>query len=273
VKAVKRFDRIQIDYRLTFATPFHCGTGTRIGLIDRTVVRDSEDYLYVPGSTIKGVAREHCEQLARLYEDLDERMHDLIGSPHDKENALHSFGDTITMVTRIFGSSIQPGTLFFDDARQDDEQKKQYDSDDPYDGEKRYQNMQVDTYTQVRLDRPTRTAVQGALYTSEFGVRDILLEGRILGGLACTTVDTDDPDHAFFATFTDANRPTYSLLLLLAGLSMLERLGGNKSTGKGQCRCDITSVHVNGTKEEHWQRWLEHLDVLGYYALSQEERG
>ena len=131
--------------------------------------------------------------------------------------------------------------------------------------------MQVDTYTQARLDRLTRTAVQGALYTSEFGVRDIPLEGRILGGLECMTVDMDDSDHTFFAQFTDKKRPTYSLLLLLAGLCMLERLGGNKSTGKGQCRCDITSVSVNDEKEEGWQSWLEHLAVLGYYALSQEE--
>jgi CRISPR/Cas system CMR subunit Cmr4 (Cas7 group RAMP superfamily) len=47
-------DRIHITYTLTFTTPFHCGTGLRSGLIDRTVVRDKDGYLYVPGSTITG---------------------------------------------------------------------------------------------------------------------------------------------------------------------------------------------------------------------------
>src|SRR6266566_678685 len=75
----QRTDRVQIDYTLAFETPFHFGTGTRIGLIDRTVVRDAEEYLYVPGSTIKGVVREHCEQLARFYEDVHNKQ--LIASP------------------------------------------------------------------------------------------------------------------------------------------------------------------------------------------------
>src|SRR5690348_11103453 len=88
LKMAPRSDRIHIAYDLTFATPFHCGTGIRVGLIDRTVVRDSEGYLYVPGSTFKGVLRERCEQLARLYEELDENMLELIASPHDEAVAL-----------------------------------------------------------------------------------------------------------------------------------------------------------------------------------------
>ena len=57
-------DRLWIDYDLTFATPFHFGTGIREGLIDRTVIRDDGGYLYVPGSTLKGVLRERCEHIA-----------------------------------------------------------------------------------------------------------------------------------------------------------------------------------------------------------------
>ena len=37
-------DRIQIEFDLKFTTLFHCGTGIREGLVDRTVVRDSEGY-------------------------------------------------------------------------------------------------------------------------------------------------------------------------------------------------------------------------------------
>jgi hypothetical protein len=63
------------------------------------------------------------------------------------------------------------------------------------------------------------------------------------------------------------------LLLLLAGLNIIERLGGNKSTGKGQCQCEVTQVKVNQMdySKEHWQVWLAHLDTLEYYALMQEE--
>src|SRR6266700_1398594 len=128
-------DRVKIDYELTFKTPFHFGTGIRAGLIDRTIVRDGDGYLYVPGSTFKGVLRERCEQLAR-----------------------------------IFGSQNHPGRLYFEDAHQTIEAKREYDeeaqnaekgkreNDNLEDGKGKYLNIQTDLYTQVRLDRLTRTA-------------------------------------------------------------------------------------------------------------------
>ena len=264
-----KVDRIQIDYDLKFETPFHCGTGIREGLVDRAIVRDSEGYLYVPGSTFKGVLRERCEQLARLYEQ-DEKLRQLVQSPHNAKAALQGLGQTVTMVTRIFGSQMVPGRLFFDDARQEEDDKLQYDNpEERRSGKGKYKSLQVDLYTQVRLDRPTRTAVQGALYTSEFGVRDITFKGSILGWLECVAVDP-----TIHACFENKDRPhdapTYSLLLLLAGVCMIERLGGNKSTGKGKCMCEVTMVKVNTQEygDDIWRSWLEQLEALSYYYLS-----
>ena len=254
-----RFDRIELTYELAFQTPFHCGTGLRAGLIDRAVVRDAAGYLYVPGSSIKGALRMHCEGLSRLYEQADEDMQAGIDSPHDTKKALWGMGNRITMVTRIFGSQRHPGRLFFDDARQSEENQRQYDSKERG-GKGKYRRLQTDLYTQVRLDRPTRTAVPGALYTSEFGTRDIVFQGNIIGWLECTPIE-DLP-----------KKPTYALLLLLAGLHALERLGGNRSTGKGKCRCNITHLLINGEActEEQWKSWLGHLDALSSYPLLAE---
>ena len=265
-----RNDRIQIAYTLTFATPFHCGTGLRVGLVDRTIVRDHNKYLYVPGSTIKGVLRERCEQVARLYEEQDgeelEDMLDAIASPHDEKRALWEPGQAPTMITRIFGSHNAPGRLFFDDARQDQAAKKQYDTKErgikgQNVGKGKYKASQVDLYTQMRMDRPTRTAARGALYTSEFGIRELTFQGQISGWLACTPIGTFDND------------PTYSLLLLLTGLHLLDQLGGNKSTGKGQCQCEITELKYRDTifLQNQWHPWLERLDELSYYSTVQEE--
>jgi len=261
-------DRIHIEYDLTFATLFHCGTGIREGLVDRTVVRDSEGYLYVPGSTFKGVLRERCEQLARFYAS-DEQAKQLIQSPHIAQAALQGLGNNRpTMVTRIFGSQTSPGQLFFDDARQTEEDTSQYGSRGD---EGKYKSLQVDLYTQVRLDRPTRTAVPGALYTSEFGINDIVFRGTVLGWLKCTAIDPGIHSN-FKNTQHPDNAPTYSLLLLLAGLRMVERLGGNKSTGKGHCECAITRVMINGEtfEKDVWASWLEQLDALAYYNESLE---
>ncbi|HYU71689.1 MAG TPA: RAMP superfamily CRISPR-associated protein [Ktedonobacteraceae bacterium] len=259
-------NRIQIEYELEFSAPFHCGTGVRSGLIDRSVMRDGGRYLYVPGSTIKGVVRELCEQLARFYEDSDDTMRARIASPHDKVIALKDLGAKPTLVTRIFGSQVRPGLLCFNDAQQTKGDKKQYGTrEEP----KLYQNMQTDLYTQVRLNRPTRTAVRGALYSSEFGVRKMVFQGSIVGGLECIPIRTEIDE--IFSGKDDG--PTYSLLLLLAGLYMIERLGGNKSTGKGECHCTITQLKINNTiiTAEQRKSWLQRLNVLSYYSLMLQE--
>ena len=253
-----RTDRVQITYDLKFLAPFHFGTGIRNGLIDRTVVRDGDGYLYVPGSTIKGVLRERCEQLARLYTREKQR----ITSPHDEKVALADLGrQPPTLITRVFGSHTVPGRLYFDDASQDEREKQQYDHPNPH-IQSKYREMQVDLYTQARLDRLTRTAVPGALYTSEFGVNESVFKGSVQGWLTCTAIDTSEL------------APTYSLLLLLAGMRMLDRLGGNKSTGKGQCTCNITSVMLNAQSVslEAWLAWLKQIGRLADYGREREEK-
>ncbi len=247
-------ERLNIAYTLTFTTPFHLGTGIREGLVDRTVVRDGQGYLYVPGSTFKGMVREYCEQLARLY-GLP------VASPHDGRAALRWLGQSQPpLVTRVFGSQHLAGRLFFDDARQAG--LSQFDGMKAGDGE--YKGLQVGLTTQVRLDRLTRTAAPHALYTSEFGIRELAFQGVIQGWLDCIPI----PELA-----EDGLTPTYSLLLLLAGLRMVERIGGNKSTGKGQCQCVITTLLLNNipVPPQTQEAWLAEIDILGYYTKAKEE--
>jgi len=235
---------VQIDYKLQFAAPFHAGTGITEGLIDRSVVRDADGNLYIPASTFKGVLREHCEQLCRFY-----LPNEPIASPHDKRAALTQFGKAPSLISRVFGSPLHPGGLRFNDARQEVGTRQAY------------QELQTTIATQVRIDRLTRTAVDKALYTSEFGSPYLLFKGTIKGQLNDTPITELTATIAARAPYTLA--PTCSLLILLAGMLMVERLGGNKSTGKGQCRCTIENLLLDGRRctEERWQSWIEHLDV------------
>jgi CRISPR/Cas system CMR subunit Cmr4 (Cas7 group RAMP superfamily) len=245
---------VQIDYELQFAAPFHFGTGIATGSIDRTVIREAGGALYVPASTFKGVLREQCEQLCRFYWPNAQTA-----SPHDAYATLAQFGKAPTLISRIFGSPLSPGGFRFNDARQGQETQKMY------------KDMQTSISTQVRIDRVTRTAVHEALYTSEFGTRSLVFEGTIKGALNCTPIEE------FAVTMPSKEpytlTPTYSLLILLAGLLMVERLGGNKSTGKGQCRCCMTDILLDRHRcpQEQWQSWIEQMDVLKDYRP--DERG
>ncbi len=251
-----RTDRIHLTYTLTFLTPFHFGTGLRAGLLDRTVVRDSGEYLYVPGSTLKGTVREYCEQLARLYESEESDARTRVVDLYDEKKVLWGLSQTSTMITRIFGSQQQPGHLFFNDAHQSDEERAVFDGGEQ--GSRstkgKYKSAQTDIYTQVRLARPTRTSVPGALFTSEFGIRNFAFQGSIEGWIECTQIESIPEG------------PTYSLLLLLAGMHLLDAIGGNKSTGKGRCKLTITALTVNGKGQREWSSWFDHLEALAGYA-------
>jgi CRISPR/Cas system CSM-associated protein Csm3 (group 7 of RAMP superfamily) len=257
-----RTDRIEIEYTLTFSTLFHCGTGIREGLVDRTIVRNNRGYLYVPGSTFKGVLRERCEQLARAYMQ-NEQEKERIASPHNAEIALLNLGRKPTMITRIFGAQNIPGNLFFDDAILNEE--------DTPDEINQYKELQVGVYTQVRIDRPTHAAVPGALYTSEFGTKDSVFKGVIQGWLSCIPIGS--PGVIIERIPHTELTPTYSSLLLLAGLQLIDRLGGNKSTGKGQCECKITRISMRGEScsETLWKSWLGQLNALERYQEALEE--
>jgi hypothetical protein len=62
--------------------------------------------------------------------------------------------------------------------------------------------------------------------------------------------------------------PTYSLLLLLAGLLMVEHMGANKSSGKGKCSFKITQLTLGDTSyaESEWQSWMDQLELLALYT-------
>jgi CRISPR/Cas system CMR subunit Cmr4 (Cas7 group RAMP superfamily) len=245
---------VQIDYELEFDAPFHFGAGIATGLLDRTVTRDADGALYVPASTFKGVVREHCEHLCRLY--LPDAQ---VASPHNQLATLEQFGKAPPIINRIFGSPLYPGGLRFNDARQDRESFR------------KYKEIQTSVLTQVRIDRLTRTAVPEALYTSEFGAAYLLFTGSIKGPLDCTPIEDLAVPVQGEETYTLT--PNCSLLILLAGLLMVERLGGNKSTGKGQCRCTITNLSLDRhmCPQQQWQTWIECMDILPDYLT--DKRG
>ena len=241
-------ERIELSYDLAFDSPFHFGTGLRAGLVHRTVRRDADGYLFVPGATIKGVLRERCEQIARLFGLR-------AASPHDGRAGLAEFRPNADLVRSLFGSRTQPGALFFDDAAMSAAWREFFDHPSPALRAK-YRAWQVDTRTQVSLSRLTRTARPGLLFTSEYGPAGAQFEGRVYGSISGLALEDGST--------------TFGLVLLLAGMLAIERLGGNRSAGLGRCRLQITSLRRNGMDEEV-ATWVERLGELELHDLFAEE--
>jgi CRISPR/Cas system CSM-associated protein Csm3 (group 7 of RAMP superfamily) len=245
-----RTERITIGYRLTFESAFHFGTGLRGGLVDRLVARDTEGFLYVPGSTLKGALRERCEQLAELF-NLQAT------SPHIEAWREANRQDP-DIVARIFGTRFLPGRVYFDDAQMVEEDRALFEVD----GEERkaeFRAWQTEQRTQVAISRRTRTAQHGMLYTSEYGVCNLHFEGQIIGVLKGTPL-------------FDSTVGTFPLLLLIAGLLSLGRVGGNKSSGAGKLTCEIREQEISiDDNELALKTLLEELPYFGLYKDWREE--
>ncbi len=241
-------DFINIDYQIQFKTPFHFGTGLRRDLLDRSVCRAANDYLYIPGSTLKGVLRERCEQLARIFELS-------VVSPHNEREAKNRFRDDIDIVDRIFGSRYRPGELYFDNATLIEEDQKLLDSDSEQ-TPKRYIHLQTETRAQTSISRTLGTVREQALFQSEFGLKTLCFEGQIYGHLEGFHIDE--------------NQWSYSLLLLVAGICVNDRIGANKSTGMGRYSCQILALKVNDIPAET-ANLLANLSDLEYYQMVQGE--
>ncbi len=244
--------KVKINYTLTFDSAFHFGTGMPNGLIDRAIARNRNGYLYVPGSTIKGVTRHRSEQIAALY-GLE------VNEPHSKESQRKEANTrNPDIITRIFGSRFLPSTIFFDDASMlEDDRAAYFDGNKLKDG--RYKARQIEERTQVSLSRRTRTAKQGQLYSSEYGIKSLRFGGSVYGYLDGLALE-DQPDY------------NYSLLLLLAGLKSVDRLGSNKSAGAGQVTLSIDAPILVNNKPVDPKFLLELTpENLEYYKLAREE--
>jgi len=245
-------DQIDLTYQLEFKSPFHCGTGLANGLIHRTVVRDREGYFYVPGSTIKGVLRESCEQIAQVC-GLSVR------DPHDEKKALKAFFEMPNIVERIFGSQYQESPLFFDNAIMTDETKSFFDASPGKAGKKKYIFMQKETRTQTCISRRTRTVKEGALYTSEFGVPSVSFVGKVYGTLEGIPNELSDLPG------------TYPLFLLVSGIRITERIGANRSTGMGRCRFSIEKLMVNKETPD-FRDYFKGIESLVCYEIAREDQ-
>jgi len=217
---------LDVWYEVKLDSALHCGSGFARGILDRAVVRDGSGDLYIPGSTIKGRTR-HAAELLALRLDL--------GRPCSSSRPeTMCRGASLCAVCLLFGSPAQGEKLFFDDCKLIPELRQgAFGEREKMTGQYR-PHFQTWERTQVMLDRRRRVAAEGHLFSSEFGVPDLVFAGRISGRLPDTLPDSAVAPAAF----------------LVAALCLVESLGGDRSRGVGHCRLRPQKITVDDKPDE-----------------------
>jgi CRISPR/Cas system CSM-associated protein Csm3 (group 7 of RAMP superfamily) len=219
--------------------PLALSTGFRRGLIHRTVEQDVDGFAYIPASSLKGRVRRACEQLAT-----QAGLH-VCRAP--RPSGMCSVHTQVCLACRVFGMPGRGSDLRWRDAQLAGDYRAAFDDDNDDDN---YREAQFYARTQVQLSRVLGTAAPDRLFTSEFTVENLRFESSITGWLEITPIAGDD------------SAGGYELLLLLAGLRLVNTIGGGASRGTGWLSLDLPEkVTVNDAKVR-WQDVLENLDLL-----------
>lgn len=248
-----RKDYLMINYQIEFLQPFHLGTGLPNGLIHRAIKKDKNGYLYVPGSTIKGVLRQTCEKIAQL-------LSLPVTNPHNEQDAILSYKNEPSVIERVFGSRYRESTLFFDSAYLSEKSKEFLKSRTGESFEdKKLRSFQTFTRTQTSISRLLGTVKEQALWTSEFGVPGFLFQGKIVGYLEGIVDDFSEPEGSF------------ELTLLVCGLYAIEQIGANHSTSGGAAKINVENLQLND-KILPPKAYIEKLENFVCYQDMQEAK-
>jgi hypothetical protein len=113
--------------------------------------------------------------------------------------------------------------------------------------------------TQVQLSRRLGTAAPDRLFTSEFALENLRFESAITGWLEVTPIAGEDATGG------------YELLLLLAGLGLVNTLGSGSSRGVGHCAIHLPEQVMVGMKPVQVAEVLANLNLLEGFTLETEK--
>ena len=209
----KRIVNLQID--ITFHSPFIVGSGFGMaGIIDSTTVKDNDNIVFVPASTIKGKIRS---EFKKVWESFGEAVCNSIIANRPEICKSDDIKDACAMC-RIFGSEFYEGHLIFEDAVMDSKTRELFSK---IVKSRPLPAFQSSIRTGTRLNRYLRTVEKGALFTFEV-VNPYVTFTSVISG-SCYMTDEE-----------------YSLFK--GTIETITHLGGNKAGGMGRCNIQLVEV-------------------------------
>lgn len=216
----------EFKVQLCMASDWHVGSGTGIPRnIDKLLIRDHDDFPFVPAKTLIGIWRDACERLA-------------LGLDNNDEN-----GDWSKLVDKIFGN--QPALT----KQNEIEKQKQTpnkallqisparlpsDLREVLKGDNRRILRDSLTFIKpgVKIDKQSGTSVTDMLRFEEMGRMDTILH---------TGCEID------WNGFDEQARRWMSALLI-GGAKFVERIGGKRRRGAGKCQLSFVDLEADITK-------------------------
>ncbi|MDM8538278.1 RAMP superfamily CRISPR-associated protein [Desulfobacterales bacterium HSG17] len=198
---------LKLKLTIQFESRWHTGSGEGNILTDRLIQKDARGMPHIPGSTLKGVIRESCEKLSRTLGFPEP------SNPHSTDikfpGSFNALNKAPSPVDRLFGNKFEEGGIFFRSARLTE-------------------NVHHHFFTQsrVRMNRKLGTGRDQHLFSSEYGLP--------------MSFETSIDAHHQALAILEEDDPPYAYCLLIAAILMVDRLGGDKSTGAGQLPNNIT---------------------------------
>jgi CRISPR/Cas system CSM-associated protein Csm3 (group 7 of RAMP superfamily) len=244
---------INIPLTIHVNGPLHIGTGYGQGLLNRTIVKTRHGHVYIPGSSIRGVLRDKCEQLARSL--------GLKACSSPRPQDMCSDQNSLCIVCRLFGSPGGDSRLIVDDAHLRDDLREAL-SLRAGPAARAVPFGQTTRRTQVQLSRLRGLAREARLFSSEFGAEGLVFQTSIGGTLELNPVEPDQED--------SIEGQYVELILLLSAIKMVTHLGGGRRRGAGACRLALPDKiearrHGGQSREVEVQRLLNMAEWLELY--------
>lgn len=210
--------------------------GSSGSLADKSIVRNSERNLLIPGSQIKGRVRHECEKLLRgLGWEISEspnagkmviRRNNAPAKFARDEYKIPGHENTYhCLISQVFGDPILPSRVIFDDLVCTEEPE----------------NLAEVLRPGVTINRRRRIAEEKKLYFLETSPVNAKLQFK---------------GEIYIQPSLTPERPDYAKVLILAGLRQIYALGGSKSAGLGWLHWELDELEnelKNINAAEVWQ--------------------
>ncbi|NBD31868.1 MAG: hypothetical protein GVY17_02560 [Cyanobacteria bacterium] len=206
---------------------WHIGSGNSRGEMDRTVQRDPDDLPYIPAKTLTGILRDSCEQVAEALDQGDSQrkwqnwVDFLFGNQPTLANAEEAEIEPNPALIRIHSAFLE------ESLRQALKAKPQLKS-------------------AIALMKPgvKISPDTGSAMPDHLRIEELIRSGAVLTSQQCGF----NYDDAIKLT-PEEQKTAYALLL--AGATLVERIGGKRRRGSGNCTITIDP------KSRGWLEWFQ----------------